>query len=180
MNPFAPHFGAILQPALEGDGAEMAASANINQPVEPPKEDVPANTRLTFLREAGRDAKRNVLVVCRCSCGKELTVRRSSVLRGATKSCGCLWREAIASGRLDYHKRTGHKPTPDGKNIQNTNSVPANTIDNGSKPLTIPTYLLHQGRDPLPVTCPSRRRRAGRRAPMPQPPPKKCSRFVTQ
>lgn len=50
--------------------------------------------RLTILSRApnkGLDSSWN----CRCECGNFITVRRSSVLRGRTKSCGCLVAEGI-------------------------------------------------------------------------------------
>ena len=34
---------------------------------------------------------------CRCDCGGERVIPRTSLLQGYTKSCGCLRREATAS-----------------------------------------------------------------------------------
>lgn len=31
---------------------------------------------------------------CRCSCGKEKTIRGSSLVGGTTRSCGCLWKRS--------------------------------------------------------------------------------------
>jgi hypothetical protein len=52
--------------------------------------------RLTVLRR-GTDYNGNKLTdngetlwVCKCACGKRRTVRRSNLVSGATKSCGCL------------------------------------------------------------------------------------------
>jgi hypothetical protein len=40
---------------------------------------------------------------CRCDCGAEKTVQLYSLLQGATQSCGCLGREALASGMFRKH-----------------------------------------------------------------------------
>ena len=34
---------------------------------------------------------------CRCDCGGERVIQRTSLLQGYTKSCGCLRREATAA-----------------------------------------------------------------------------------
>lgn len=49
--------------------------------------------RLTVLSRAGKDRHQNVYWHCRCDCGKELDVASGSLLRGVTRSCGCLNRE---------------------------------------------------------------------------------------
>src|ERR1017187_221607 len=55
-----------------------------------------AGTKLTLLREDGRDSKGRILMMARCDCGKErdcekeIPVVLSQVLSGHTKSCGCL------------------------------------------------------------------------------------------
>jgi hypothetical protein len=45
---------------------------------------------LTVVRYTGRDARRNSEYYCVCSCGKGVTVRRSYLVRGHTRSCGHL------------------------------------------------------------------------------------------
>lgn len=53
--------------------------------------------RLTVLEEAPAPteytAYRGLWYRCRCQCGNEAVVRRSSLVRGDTRSCGCLRRE---------------------------------------------------------------------------------------
>ena len=44
--------------------------------------------------------------VCRCACGAEVVATTAHLRRGGTRSCGCLYREAIA-GRSRTHGRTG-------------------------------------------------------------------------
>jgi hypothetical protein len=46
---------------------------------------------------------------CRCDCGNEITVRRSSLQQGDTKSCGCLRREL----RRAQSHRHGLSKTPE-------------------------------------------------------------------
>ncbi|BAZ18940.1 bacteriophage protein homolog (plasmid) [Calothrix sp. NIES-4071] len=41
---------------------------------------------------------------CRCDCGREVNVRIISVVRGDTKSCGCLKREAVSKTRKSQFK----------------------------------------------------------------------------
>lgn len=50
--------------------------------------------KLTVIREAGGGGKGNrILWLCRCECGTIKSVNSSCLIRGATKSCGCLRRE---------------------------------------------------------------------------------------
>ena len=38
---------------------------------------------------------------CKCDCGNEVEVRSAELTGGKTKSCGCLWREAISGPKVD-------------------------------------------------------------------------------
>lgn len=52
--------------------------------------------RLTYIEDAGRIKykKQTVLLVkCKCSCGKEVVIRKPHFLNNHTKSCGCLQKE---------------------------------------------------------------------------------------
>lgn len=51
--------------------------------------------RLTFVELTKRDSKRsgNRYAKFKCECGKETNTRLSKVIRGETKSCGCLRKE---------------------------------------------------------------------------------------
>lgn len=53
--------------------------------------------RLTVLRYAGKKDRRNHLWLCRCDCGTEKVVIGGNLLRGNTRSCGCLKREIHTS-----------------------------------------------------------------------------------
>jgi hypothetical protein len=51
--------------------------------------------RLTVLRlSEERDRYRELLWLCKCTCGNETLVRASSLRSGATRSCGCLRQES--------------------------------------------------------------------------------------
>jgi len=51
--------------------------------------------RLIVISDTGKRKSREVVWACRCECGKLTEVVTSSLCRGLTKSCGCLWRERI-------------------------------------------------------------------------------------
>lgn len=50
--------------------------------------------RLTVEKYIRTDKNYNVIWLCKCDCGKELSVIGHSLVTGNTKSCGCLHREA--------------------------------------------------------------------------------------
>jgi hypothetical protein len=64
-----------------------------------PKRDVVGKTfgRLTVLRDDGHG--KNPEIVCRCSCGKEVTLLKHNVLGGNTASCGCFRAESSGARR---------------------------------------------------------------------------------
>jgi hypothetical protein len=46
---------------------------------------------LTIVRELKeRSADKHILVLCKCSCGRETVTKKTLVLHGKTRSCGCL------------------------------------------------------------------------------------------
>ena len=64
--------------------------------------------RLVVIEEAGRNKRRNMLWLCKCSCGAEVTVSNGNLQSGRTKSCGCLCRE-LSAKRLTTHGMTKTK-----------------------------------------------------------------------
>ena len=58
--------------------------------------------KLTVLRENGRDKHNNVLWLCRCECGNEVTVRCSSLRSEKTTSCGCYQRERTVESHTTH------------------------------------------------------------------------------
>lgn len=47
-------------------------------------------SRLTVIELAGKAANKNMLWKCLCECGNETVVASSNIVRGVTRSCGCL------------------------------------------------------------------------------------------
>lgn len=63
--------------------------------------------RLTVLeRDMSKDSK-HVYWLCRCDCGKILSVRGNNLTGGTTKSCGCLNLEKIHMKRRNSEDITG-------------------------------------------------------------------------
>jgi len=55
--------------------------------------------RLTVLREVERVNPRKRQFLCRCECGKEVSLNLNKLRSGHTRSCGCLHLETLAEGR---------------------------------------------------------------------------------
>jgi len=51
--------------------------------------------RLTALYRDGWSNGWQPVWVCRCDCGKEVRVEKGNLMRGRTKSCGCLHRDYL-------------------------------------------------------------------------------------
>jgi hypothetical protein len=56
--------------------------------------------RLTLAEPVSRDGR--VYWLCRCECGQHATVREQKLMRGHTRSCGCLKRELIGNRRRTH------------------------------------------------------------------------------
>lgn len=54
--------------------------------------------RLTPIRIVGKDKKGHALWECQCDCGNIATVASDNLVKGNTRSCGCLNRESLKSG----------------------------------------------------------------------------------
>ena len=52
--------------------------------------------RLIATKLVGQDWNGCALWLCKCDCGKEITVLSNNLRRGNTKSCGCLHRESAS------------------------------------------------------------------------------------
>ena len=52
-------------------------------------------SRLVVIEEASRNKHRQVLWSCRCDCDNETIVPASNLVRGFTRSCGCLFTEEL-------------------------------------------------------------------------------------
>ena len=53
--------------------------------------------RLIVIKENGRNKQCGVRWLCKCECGNECNVNSTDLIRGATKSCGCLAKEVHSS-----------------------------------------------------------------------------------
>ncbi len=51
---------------------------------------------------------------CVCDCGKNVTIRKDNISRGATKSCGCYRRELLT----DFASKNENRKYSDKKNIK--------------------------------------------------------------
>lgn len=65
--------------------------------------------RLVVLGDHSRDKRGNVLYLCRCDCGTDATVRAASLLKGNTRSCGCLAREVSAERERTHGHTVGRQ-----------------------------------------------------------------------
>lgn len=63
--------------------------------------------RLTVIREVGKDKHGNYINLCLCDCGKEIQVISHDILRGHTRSCGCLASEIIGKRNKLYSTTHG-------------------------------------------------------------------------
>lgn len=61
--------------------------------------------RLTVIEESGRAKDRHILWKCQCECGNVLNVPSRDLLRGHTKSCGCLQKDVTKNIRYKHGDR---------------------------------------------------------------------------
>jgi len=54
---------------------------------------------------------RNPFAICKCDCGKEVTVRLSSLISGYTVSCRCLAKENVARRNFKHGDAAGVRPS---------------------------------------------------------------------
>lgn len=78
---------------------------------------------LTVVKDAGKDASGNRLVVCQCICGSKKTYRLSRLKSGRTLSCGCMRAALIAAKRQKHGASRPDDPFHDlynyWKNVRN-------------------------------------------------------------
>jgi hypothetical protein len=60
--------------------------------------------RLTVLSYAGQNNDHNAMWNCKCDCGNDFIARGSSLLKGATISCGCYRKEVSAKNHTKHGK----------------------------------------------------------------------------
>lgn len=82
--------------------------------------------RLTAVRVVKKEQKNGRFWLCQCECGKETIIRETDIIRGNTKSCGCIRKERVEvhGGRYTrlysiwkgMRKRCGNPNMPNYKN----------------------------------------------------------------
>ena len=55
---------------------------------------------LSYMVE-GKSGKRERVMKCKCSCGREVSVRTSNLKSGNTSSCGCLHSERTSQANVE-------------------------------------------------------------------------------
>lgn len=65
--------------------------------------------RLTAVRCTGRQVGLNYVWLFRCLCGNEVERQAGNVIKGMTKSCGCLNRERLSRNNLYKHGQSKEK-----------------------------------------------------------------------
>lgn len=58
--------------------------------------------RITVLKYMGCNKNKNSLWLCRCDCSKEKVIIGNNLVRGFTKSCGCLQREVCSKNKKSH------------------------------------------------------------------------------
>lgn len=57
--------------------------------------------RYTVLKSAGYQGK-SPMLLCRCDCGTERLVQKGNLIRGRSRSCGCLQREELVARNIKH------------------------------------------------------------------------------
>jgi len=87
--------------------------------------------------------------LCKCDCGKETSVRSSSLLSGNTLSCGCLNHESFISHELKKYFTENYNAETEYRILKNPNTgywLPYDIyIPNGKNPLTNGVYIEING-----------------------------------
>lgn len=60
--------------------------------------------RLTVLKDNGRNSRRYILWLCKCSCGKDIDAIGYELENGHVKSCGCLKAERLGNNSRTHGK----------------------------------------------------------------------------
>ena len=59
--------------------------------------------RLLVIRKSDKVMPRNVVWLCKCDCGNLIEVTSGSLVKGNTRSCGCLRKETSSNKPSDHH-----------------------------------------------------------------------------
>lgn len=72
--------------------------------------------RLTVIKRYGSDKNQRALWICKCDCGNECVVGVQNLLKGVTKSCGCLRSEMVS--KRNYNPDLTEEERLLGRNIE--------------------------------------------------------------
>lgn len=73
---------------------------------------------LHILEEIGHTKGKEIVVKCRCKCGKICKIRKASIIRNQTRSCGCRRVKALKERRMRNSKKPPKKVTGKERAIQ--------------------------------------------------------------
>lgn len=94
--------------------------------------------KLNAIKPLGKNNNGKYLWLCKCNCGNEKTILGDNLIRGETKSCGCLRKEMAAQKNLKHgHSRRGK--------VSRTHIIWTSMIQRCNNPNT-PNYKNYGGR----------------------------------
>jgi hypothetical protein len=64
--------------------------------------------RLVVLSQNGKDKRNNTTWLCQCDCGNQKSINRTGLVKGTTRSCGCLQKEMVRDLKLS-HNLSSHR-----------------------------------------------------------------------
>ena len=64
--------------------------------------------KLLVIKDSGERQSKNVKWLCKCDCGNEKAIVRSSLILGKTKSCGCLQKRVAKNFITNINKKRGY------------------------------------------------------------------------
>lgn len=114
--------------------------------------------RLIAVRPNGKSKNRQTTWLCKCDCGKEKTIVRSSIVNGHSRSCGCLFRKSGGDASSRNGKRCREYAAWAGMIRRCENKKEQSYPNYGGRGIKVcqrwrksyPDFLLDMGRRPSP------------------------------
>lgn len=69
--------------------------------------------RLSVLKRGPNNKRGEAYWICVCECGAEKLVKSNDLTSGATRSCGCLYEESLATRTRKHGATTGYRTSPE-------------------------------------------------------------------
>lgn len=115
--------------------------------------------RLTVIGEAGENRHGQRLWLCHCACGSKKTFLKSSIVRGASRSCGCAKRTSNGEANYPSGKRSSEYSIWAGIKARCSNAKSPKWPDYGGRGIKVcdswrrsyVTFLADVGRRPSPA-----------------------------